>query len=325
MARIRTIKPEFWTDEKLAPLDPVTRLVFVGLISQADDAGRLVDSPRLLDGLLFPFTEESTAEPLRILTDAGVIQRGRTASGQPIIQVVNWHHQKIDKPNLSAALPPIADAVNPAPATGSEPSTKDRRHVDDTSAPVSVSVPVSVPTTADHPRETRGGQAADPAAEILHELTTYAERSQPDPVKRRGMIAKARLIANGEDRTAWEDGRGERAPPEERPRLIRLAIARVEAGESDNIRGALRYVVAQQMDPDRQRTGVQGQAIQRDGPVNVPVDVPSALDRMRAEHPDAYADALREFERYEWWKGVDNGFCADQLRQAIKDRLRGAA
>ena len=41
MARIRTIKPEFWTDEKLAPLSPICRLTFLGLVSMADDAGRL--------------------------------------------------------------------------------------------------------------------------------------------------------------------------------------------------------------------------------------------------------------------------------------------
>ncbi len=108
MARIRSIKPEYWQDEKLAPLPPIDRLVFLGLISQADDAGRLVDSVRLLDGLLFPHTDDSCAASLEVLTDLGVIERGVTASGQSVIQIVNWHHQKIDKPNLTAALPSIA-------------------------------------------------------------------------------------------------------------------------------------------------------------------------------------------------------------------------
>jgi hypothetical protein len=109
MARIRTLKPEYWQDEKLSPLPPLTRLVFLGLISQADDAGRLVDSVRLIDGLLFPQTEDSCAESLQLLASLGVISRGPTESGQRIIQVVGWHHQKVDHPNLSAALPPILD------------------------------------------------------------------------------------------------------------------------------------------------------------------------------------------------------------------------
>ena len=64
------IKPEFWQDEKLAPLTPVDRLVFLGLISQADDAGRLVDSVRMLDGLLFPYTDDSSVESLETLPTA---------------------------------------------------------------------------------------------------------------------------------------------------------------------------------------------------------------------------------------------------------------
>jgi 5-methylcytosine-specific restriction endonuclease McrA len=113
MARIRTIKPEFWQDEKLAPLSPITRLVFLGLISQADDAGRLVDSPRLLNGLLFSQTEDDCVESLGELNDIGVIDRGLTASGQGVIQIVGWEkHQRIEKPNMAAALPiPIASTT----------------------------------------------------------------------------------------------------------------------------------------------------------------------------------------------------------------------
>lgn len=108
MARIRTIKPEFWGDEKLAPLSPLTRLTFLGLISQADDAGRLLDSEKRLDGLLFPMTNDSCAKALVELSLSGRIRRGTTESGQRVIQIANWrHHQKIDKPNLRSALPKI--------------------------------------------------------------------------------------------------------------------------------------------------------------------------------------------------------------------------
>lgn len=108
MARIRTIKPEFWADEKLGPLPPLERLVFLGLVSQADDAGRLVDSVRLLDGLLFGQTDDSCAVALDTLSSVGVIQRGTTASGQRVIQIVGWSkHQKVDKPSRRGILPEI--------------------------------------------------------------------------------------------------------------------------------------------------------------------------------------------------------------------------
>lgn len=108
MARIRTIKPEFWTDEKLAPLSPICRLTFLGLVSMADDAGRLNDSVKLLDGLLFSETDDSVGDSLNELESLGVIQRGSTSNGKRVIQIVGWlKHQKIEKANLKSALPEI--------------------------------------------------------------------------------------------------------------------------------------------------------------------------------------------------------------------------
>jgi hypothetical protein len=100
MARIRTIKPEFWTDEKLSLLDPLTRLVFLGLVSMADDAGRLVDNVKLLDGQLFPCTDDTCRDSLDTLARTGRIIRYRSDSGQELIQVANWHkHQRVDNPS----------------------------------------------------------------------------------------------------------------------------------------------------------------------------------------------------------------------------------
>lgn len=145
MARIRTIKPEFWGDEKLAPLAPIHRLVFMGLISLADDAGRLLDNVKQLDGMLFPETPDGCAESLQILDQIEVIERGRTASGQAIIQIVGWKkHQKVDHPKLKAALPPIANGHNgrssratAIPADPREPVANDSRESRDDVAPAS--------------------------------------------------------------------------------------------------------------------------------------------------------------------------------------------
>jgi hypothetical protein len=100
MARIRTIKPEFWVDEKLSLLDILTRLVFVGLISHADDAGRLVDNVKLLDGQIFPNTDDTCRDALDVLAKVGRITRYTSASGQSLIQITNWDkHQRVDKPS----------------------------------------------------------------------------------------------------------------------------------------------------------------------------------------------------------------------------------
>ncbi len=109
MPRIRTIKPEFWSDEKLAPLTPIDRLVFLGLISIADDCGRHLDNLKQIDAALFPETDDSARDSLNVLASMGRIRRGETASGQRVIQIVNWsRHQKVDRPNLGGSLPAIA-------------------------------------------------------------------------------------------------------------------------------------------------------------------------------------------------------------------------
>lgn len=142
--RIRTIKPEFWGDEKLAPMDPLTRLVFLGLISMADDAGRLLDSVKLIDGVLFAHTDDSSREPLANLARAGRITRGMTASGQRVIQINGWRHQKVDHPNLKAALPPIAQE-------DTEHSREDREGFapESSAARASISTSDQRPTTYD--------------------------------------------------------------------------------------------------------------------------------------------------------------------------------
>lgn len=105
MPRIRTIKPEFWADEKLAPMRPIERLVFLGLISMADDAGRLVDSIKAIDGFVFPMTEDSSKASIESLNRLGRIVRYKSESGQHLIQITNWKtHQKVVNPS-SYVLP----------------------------------------------------------------------------------------------------------------------------------------------------------------------------------------------------------------------------
>lgn len=111
MPRIRTMKPEFWNDEKLAPMEPIDRLVFLGLIGMADDLGRLLDSVKVIDAFIFPYTNHTCASSLDVLANASRITRGVTASGQRVIQIVNWSkHQKVDRPTLKACFPELVES-----------------------------------------------------------------------------------------------------------------------------------------------------------------------------------------------------------------------
>ena len=53
MARIRTIKPDFWSDEKIVELTPWARLLFIGLWNFSDDDGRMPFSPKKIKMLVF--------------------------------------------------------------------------------------------------------------------------------------------------------------------------------------------------------------------------------------------------------------------------------
>jgi hypothetical protein len=54
MARIRTIKPEFFTSDDICALSALARLLYVGLWCEADRAGRLVWMPRVFKRRYLP-------------------------------------------------------------------------------------------------------------------------------------------------------------------------------------------------------------------------------------------------------------------------------
>ena len=53
--RIRTIKPEFWKDERLSTLSRDARLLYIALWCESDDEGRLRGNQSYLHGALFPY------------------------------------------------------------------------------------------------------------------------------------------------------------------------------------------------------------------------------------------------------------------------------
>src|SRR4051812_45382437 len=55
MARIRTIKPTFWKDQKDVRLNPDVRLMFIGLWNLADDEGVVCADPCIIKSELFPY------------------------------------------------------------------------------------------------------------------------------------------------------------------------------------------------------------------------------------------------------------------------------
>jgi hypothetical protein len=105
MARIRSIKPEFWTSEAIARLPMRARLTFIALWSYVDDNGVGRDNEKLIAAELFPLEDDPRQTVLNVREDLATLAReGRvtryTVDGKPFLHVTNWsEHQKIDRPN----------------------------------------------------------------------------------------------------------------------------------------------------------------------------------------------------------------------------------
>lgn len=114
MARIRTLKPEFWEDELVGELSPLARLVFIGCISHADDEGRMRGSAAFVRSQVFAYDPVTTLEQVEAALQELHAARRITLYGgaQRYLVVVNFlRHQRIRRPQLSAL--PAPSRINP--------------------------------------------------------------------------------------------------------------------------------------------------------------------------------------------------------------------
>lgn len=108
MARIRSIKPEFWTSEQIIECSTSARLMFIGLWNFCDDHGRHSSNVRRIKAEIFPGDDFSFDDIRRMIdelvTNGLIIEY--SIDDQDLIQVTGWHHQKIDRPQKSKYPPP---------------------------------------------------------------------------------------------------------------------------------------------------------------------------------------------------------------------------
>ena len=93
MARIRSIKPEFWTDGRIVQLPYETRLLFIGLWGFADDCGHIEDEPIRLKLQILPADDIDPADLIDQLIAVGVLER---LTG--CLRIKHFEkHQRVDK------------------------------------------------------------------------------------------------------------------------------------------------------------------------------------------------------------------------------------
>lgn len=104
MARIRTIKPEFWRNEALSELPEGTHMLAAALLNYADDEGYFNANPKLIQGELFPLRDLSVTihGALTELSRAGYLRLGTGDDGRRYGHIIKFlEHQVINRPKAS--------------------------------------------------------------------------------------------------------------------------------------------------------------------------------------------------------------------------------
>lgn len=100
MARIRTIKPEFWRDELLAGVTSEAALLAIGLLNHCDDEGYFNANPKLVESDVFPLRTLTSTTPALLLelSRIGYIEVFSGSDGKTYGKVANFEkHQVINK------------------------------------------------------------------------------------------------------------------------------------------------------------------------------------------------------------------------------------
>jgi len=113
MARSRNIKPGFFTNDLLAEVEPLGRLLFAGLWTIADREGRLEDRPRKIKIEILPYDDCDINLLLLELQKKGFIIR-YTVDGNAYIQIYNW--LKHQNPHIKEMASEIPAPENPVQA-----------------------------------------------------------------------------------------------------------------------------------------------------------------------------------------------------------------
>ena len=113
MARRRMIDPNFWQSEDISRLSPFARLLFIGMISHADDEGRGRANVNYLKSIVFPYDEIRAADVEKAISEIchNTSVTVYTVAHSSYYAFTNWEKwQRVDKPQKSIIPPPPMDS-----------------------------------------------------------------------------------------------------------------------------------------------------------------------------------------------------------------------
>lgn len=193
MARSRNIKPAIMSNEDLAELKPIERLLFIYLWMLADREGRLEDRPKRIRAEALPYDNVDADKMLDQLVDAGFIRR-YSVDGEKIIQIVNFlKHQNPHVREAASALPeegPETTEIEPPP------EKDDARHCLGSAeasprSPDSL-IPDSLIPDSNKPPCAPPAHGADPKVDLFDRFWKLYPRKQ-DKAKARKAFAKLKV------------------------------------------------------------------------------------------------------------------------------------
>lgn len=116
MARIRTIKPEFWTHEDLSAQPEATHMLAAALLNYADDHGYFNAHPALIKAACFPLRELSTPVPesLKKLEKIGYLKFGTGSDGKRYGWIPTFDDHQVVNRAKPSKIKPLLNGNDPA-------------------------------------------------------------------------------------------------------------------------------------------------------------------------------------------------------------------
>ena len=149
MARIRTIKPEFFTSEQIVELSPLARLLFIATWCEADREGRMSWKPRTLKMRYFPVDDCDIDALARELHASGLV----VLYGNGLAYIPSFtRHQHVNPRETVSSLPdPKESRVTDASARVSDVQggRKEGREGNDKSGEIEKNPPAAADFRAD--------------------------------------------------------------------------------------------------------------------------------------------------------------------------------
>lgn len=181
-ARIRSIKPEFWTDPTIAELPKATALFFIALWNFASDQGVLEDEGLHLRIPIF--RSQDIEKMLCALHHKGLIYRSRVDG---LVMVRGWAHQKIDKPTAGKWNPKDIEWIThdgstitlEGSATGGDRKGEDRKGGEGSASPAPQATPEDSLVVEERAR--REGEELEEAVEYYCEQYRARAKTQLSP------------------------------------------------------------------------------------------------------------------------------------------------